>query len=36
MQISVTGVTIMDSKTKLIIGNYPLHRISFVADDKEV
>uniref|UniRef100_A0A0N4Z2E2 PID domain-containing protein n=1 Tax=Parastrongyloides trichosuri TaxID=131310 RepID=A0A0N4Z2E2_PARTI len=36
MQISVTGVTIMDSKTKLIMSNHPLHRISFVADDKEV
>uniref|UniRef100_A0A0K0FU96 Cell death protein 6 (inferred by orthology to a C. elegans protein) n=1 Tax=Strongyloides venezuelensis TaxID=75913 RepID=A0A0K0FU96_STRVS len=35
MQISVTGVTIMDSKTKLIICSHPLHRISFVADDKE-
>uniref|UniRef100_A0A183E1V2 PID domain-containing protein n=1 Tax=Gongylonema pulchrum TaxID=637853 RepID=A0A183E1V2_9BILA len=35
LQISVDGLTIIDSKTKMILFKYPLHRISFCADDKQ-
>ncbi|KAL3837184.1 hypothetical protein ACJMK2_022556 [Sinanodonta woodiana] len=32
--ISVDGVTIQDPKTKIILHQHPLHRISYCADDK--
>lgn len=32
--ISVDGVTIQDPKTKIVKHQYPLHRISYCADDK--
>ncbi|KAK0416846.1 hypothetical protein QR680_012715 [Steinernema hermaphroditum] len=35
IQINIEGVTVLDSKTKMIISKYPLHRISFCADDKQ-
>ncbi|XP_051882996.1 PTB domain-containing engulfment adapter protein 1-like isoform X1 [Pristis pectinata] len=34
LQISIYGVKILDSKTKEILHNCQLHRISFCADDK--
>lgn len=34
LTISVDGVAIQDSKTKKIFHQYPLHRISYCADDK--
>ncbi|XP_013379931.1 PTB domain-containing engulfment adapter protein 1-like isoform X4 [Lingula anatina] len=34
LTISVDGVTIQDPKTKIIKHQYPLHRISYCADDK--
>ncbi|MFH4979978.1 hypothetical protein AB6A40_006687 [Gnathostoma spinigerum] len=35
LQISVDGLTVIDSKTKMILHKYPLHKISFCADDKQ-
>ncbi|KHN86846.1 Cell death protein 6 [Toxocara canis] len=35
LQINVDGVTIVDNKTKMVLHKYPLHRISFCADDKQ-
>ena len=35
IQINVHGVTVIDSKTKIIIHRHPLHKISFCADDKQ-
>ncbi|KAJ8307529.1 hypothetical protein KUTeg_015613 [Tegillarca granosa] len=34
LTISADGVTIQDPKTKIIMHQYPLHRISYCADDK--
>ncbi|CAG5118494.1 unnamed protein product, partial [Candidula unifasciata] len=34
LTISADAVTILDPKTKLILHQYPLHRISYCADDK--
>ncbi|CAI9735583.1 PTB domain-containing engulfment adapter protein 1-like isoform X8 [Octopus vulgaris] len=34
LTISVDGVTILDPKTKIILHQNPLHRISYCADDK--
>ena len=34
LTISVNGVTIQDPKSKIIKHQYPLHRISYCADDK--
>jgi len=34
LTISVNGVTIIEPKTKEILHEYPLHRISYCADDK--
>ncbi|PVD35678.1 hypothetical protein C0Q70_02641 [Pomacea canaliculata] len=34
LTISADGVTILDPKTKTILHQYPLHRISYCADDK--
>ena len=34
LTISVDGVTVQDPKTKMILHSYPLHRISYCADDK--
>lgn len=36
LQISVDGLTIIETKSKMILFKYPLHRISFCADDKQV
>lgn len=36
LHINIDGVTIVDNKTKMILFKYPLHRISFCADDKQV
>ena len=36
IHISVDGLTIVDNKTKMILHKYPLHMISFAADDKQV
>lgn len=36
LHINVDGLTVIDAKTKLILFKYPLHRISFCADDKQV
>ncbi|CAJ0942374.1 unnamed protein product, partial [Mesorhabditis belari] len=35
LQINVEGVTVVDSKTKMVLYRYPLQRISFCADDKQ-
>ncbi|TKR77697.1 hypothetical protein L596_018619 [Steinernema carpocapsae] len=35
LQINTEGVTVLDTKSKMIISKYPLHRISFCADDKQ-
>ena len=35
LTISVNGVTIQDPKSKEVKHEYPLHRISYCADDKE-
>ncbi len=34
LTISVDGVTIQEPKTKNLLHRYPLHRISYCADDK--
>ena len=34
LTISVNGVTILEPKTKTVLHEYPLHRISYCADDK--
>jgi len=34
LTISVNGVTIIEPKTKNVLHEYPLHRISYCADDK--
>ena len=34
MTISVEGVAIQEPKTKKILHQYPLHKISYCADDK--
>lgn len=34
LHINVDGVNIVDAKTKMVLHKYPLHRISFCADDK--
>ncbi|XP_067686040.1 PTB domain-containing engulfment adapter protein 1-like isoform X5 [Haliotis asinina] len=34
LTISADGVTIQDPRTKMIMHQYPLHRISYCADDK--
>jgi len=34
LTISVNGVTIIEPKTKTVLHEYPLHRISYCADDK--
>uniref|UniRef100_A0A914UY39 PID domain-containing protein n=1 Tax=Plectus sambesii TaxID=2011161 RepID=A0A914UY39_9BILA len=34
LQINVDGLTVADTKTKMVLFKYPLHRISFCADDK--
>ncbi|XP_041372314.1 PTB domain-containing engulfment adapter protein 1-like isoform X2 [Gigantopelta aegis] len=34
LTISADGVTVQDPKTKMIMHQYPLHRISYCADDK--
>merc|ERR1711874_415928 len=34
LTISVNGVTIIEPKTKNVLHQYPLHRISYCADDK--
>jgi hypothetical protein len=35
LTISVNGVTIQEPKSKKVMHEYPLHRISYCADDKE-
>lgn len=35
IQINIEGVTIVDTKTKMVLYRYPLPRISFAADDKQ-
>uniref|UniRef100_A0A915BKL3 PID domain-containing protein n=1 Tax=Parascaris univalens TaxID=6257 RepID=A0A915BKL3_PARUN len=35
LQINVDGVTVVENKTKMVLHKYPLHRISFCADDKQ-
>uniref|UniRef100_A0A915Q0K0 PID domain-containing protein n=1 Tax=Setaria digitata TaxID=48799 RepID=A0A915Q0K0_9BILA len=35
LQINVDGLTVIEAKTKMILFKYPLHRISFCADDKQ-
>lgn len=35
LQINVDGVNVVDSRTRMVIYRYPLHRISFCADDKQ-
>ncbi|EFO24136.1 hypothetical protein LOAG_04346 [Loa loa] len=35
LQINVDGLTVIETKTKMILFKYPLHRISFCADDKQ-
>lgn len=35
IHINVDGLTVIDNKTKMILHKYPLHRISFCADDKQ-
>ncbi|CAG0916079.1 unnamed protein product, partial [Notodromas monacha] len=34
LTVSIDGVTIQDPKTKTVMHKYPLHRISYCADDK--
>jgi hypothetical protein len=34
IQINMEGLNIVDPRTKIILHKYPLHRISFCADDK--
>ena len=34
LTISVSGVTIQEPKSKKVLHEYPLHRISYCADDK--
>ena len=34
LTISVNGVTIQEPKSKKVLHEYPLHRISYCADDK--
>ena len=34
LTISVNGVTIQEPKTQKVLHEYPLHRISYCADDK--
>lgn len=35
IHISVDGLTVIDTKTKMILHKFPLHKISFCADDKQ-
>ncbi|VDM96163.1 unnamed protein product [Thelazia callipaeda] len=35
LQINVDGLTVIETKTRMILFKYPLHRISFCADDKQ-
>ncbi len=35
LHVNVDGVTMIDQKTRMIMYKYPLHRISFCADDKQ-
>ncbi|KJH48671.1 phosphotyrosine interaction domain protein [Dictyocaulus viviparus] len=35
LQINIEGVTIVDSKSKMVLYRYPLQKISFCADDKQ-
>jgi len=36
IQISINGLKVLDSKSKMVLFNHPLHKISFCADDKQV
>lgn len=35
LTISVNGVTVQEPKTQKVLHEYPLHRISYCADDKD-
>uniref|UniRef100_A0A0N5AEC4 PID domain-containing protein n=1 Tax=Syphacia muris TaxID=451379 RepID=A0A0N5AEC4_9BILA len=35
IHISIDGLTVIDTKTKMILHKFPLHKISFCADDKQ-
>jgi hypothetical protein len=35
IQISINGLKVLDSKSKMVLFNNPLHTISFCADDKQ-
>lgn len=36
IHINVDGLTVIDTKTKMVLHKFPLHKISFCADDKQV